>query len=226
MKPTTTTINHVWTAIHSELFNACKDMYTINPTTGEVEQKMDKTAIENLMRTIVCITIGEKKEEQHRCVYNSSNAASRLKQIVIWPGGKKNELKFILPNVPSYDRFFEPFVGGGSVFMGINAKEHYINDFSTSLTTLYKHIASSDERFIHYLMAMDMTIVKAGEFAHRYQDVLANIYEQFRTDVLSKSEMKKTVSEWCETNKAEILDIIGEFTTFPCTLVQELKDFI
>lgn len=226
MTPTTTTINPVWTAIHSELFNACKDMFTINPTTGEVEQKMDKTVKDNLMSILVRITPGRAEKEQYQCAYNSSNAASGLKQIVIWPGGKKNELKFILPNVPSYDRFFEPFVGGGSVFMGINAKDHYINDFSTSLITLYKHIASADEKFFHYLMAIDMSIVKAGEFAHRYQDVLANIYEQFRTDVLSKNEMMKTVSEWCETNKEEILDIIGEFTSFPCTLVQELKDYI
>lgn len=226
MTSTTTTTNLVWTAVHTELFNACKDMFTVNSTTGEIEQKMDKTAIENLMRTIASITIGEKKEEQHSCAYNSSNAATSLEQIVIWPGGKKNELKYILPTVPSYDRFFEPFVGGGSVLMGVNAKEHYINDFSPRLITLYKHIASSDKRFFHYLEAIDMSIVKAGEFAHKYQDVLANIYEQFRTDVLSKNKMMKTVSEWCETNKEEILDIIGEFTSFPCTLVHELKDYI
>lgn len=226
MTSTTTTTNLVWTAIHSELFNACKNMFTINPTTGEVEQKMDKTAIENLMRTIACITIGEKKEEQHRCVYNSSNAASGLKQIVIWCGGKKNELRTIHANLPSYDRFFEPFVGGGSVFMGTNAREHYINDFSTTQISLYKNIASSDAHFVHYLSAIDMSIVKAGEFTHRHQDVLANIYEQFRTDVISKEEMKEAVSEWCERNKSEILDIIGEFTSFPCTLVQEVKDYI
>ena len=226
MTRTTTTINPVWTAIHSELFNACKDMFSVNPTTGEIEQKMDKTAKDSLRSTLVRITLGRAKKEQHQCGYNSTNAASGLKQIVIWPGGKKNELKYILPNVPSYDRFFEPFVGGGSVFMGINAKEHYINDFSPRLITLYKHIASSDKRFFHYLEAIDMSIVKAGEFAHRYQEVLANIYEQFRTDVIPKEEMKKAVSEWCERNKGEILDIIGEFTSFPCTLVQEVKDYI
>lgn len=226
MTPTTTTTNPIWTAAHTELFSACKGMFTINPTTGEVEQKNDKVAMENLMRTIARITMGGKKEEQHQCAYNSSNAASGLKQIVIWPGGKKNELKNILANVPSYDRFFEPFVGGGSVFMGINAKEHYINDFSTSLISLYKNIATSNEKFHHYLAAIDMSMVKAGEFAHRHQDVLANIYEQYRTDVISKKEMGKVVSEWCDRNKSEILDIIGEFSLFPCTLVKELKDYI
>lgn len=226
MTRTTTTINHVWTAIHSELFSACKDMFTINPTTGEVEQKMDKTVKDNLRSTLVRITLGKAKKEQHQCAYNSSNAATGLKQIVIWPGGKKNELKYILPNVPSYDRFFEPFVGGGSVFMGTNAREHYINDFSTTQISLYKNIASSDIHFFHYLSAIDMSIVKAGEFTHRHQDVLANIYEQFRTDVIFKDEMKQVVSEWCDRNKSEILNIIGEFTSFPCTLVSHMKDYI
>lgn len=225
MKPTTTSTNPIWTAVHTELFSACKDMFTINPSTGEVEQKNDKAVMENLMRTIARITMGEKKEEQHQCAYNSSNAASGLKQIVIWPGGKKNELKNILANVPSYDRFFEPFVGGGSVFMGINAREHYINDFSTTQINLYKNIATSNKQFYHYLTALDMSIVKAGEFAHRHQAVLVNIYEQYRTDVISKKDMEKLVSEWCDRNKSEILDIIGEFTSFPCTLVQELKDY-
>lgn len=226
MTPTTTTINPVWTAIHSELFSACKDMFTINPTTGEVEQKMDKTVKDNLMSILVRITQGRAEKEQYQCAYNSSNAASGLKQIVIWCGGKKNELRTIHANLPSYDRFFEPFVGGGSVFMGTNAREHYINDFSTTQISLYKNIASSDAHFVHYLSAIDMSIVKAGEFTHRHQDVLANIYEQFRTDVIFKKEMKQVVSEWCDRNKSEILDIIGEFTSFPCTLVSQMKDYI
>lgn len=155
----TATTDLIWTAAHTELFSACKDMFTINPSTGEVEQKNDKAAMENLMRTIARITMGGKEEEQHQCAYNSSNAASGLKQIVIWPGGKKNELKNILTNVPSYDRFFEPFVGGGSVFMGINAREHYINDFSTAQINLYKNIATSNKQFYHYLTALDLSIV-------------------------------------------------------------------
>lgn len=226
MTCTTTTINPVWTAIHSELFNACKDMFTVNPTTGEVEQRMDKDVKDNLMSTLVRITLGKAKKEQYQCAYNSSNAASGLKQIVIWPGGKKNELRTIHANLPSYDRFFEPFVGGGSVFMGTNAREHYINDFSTTQISLYNNIASSDIHFFHYLSAIDMSIVKAGEFTHRHQVVLANIYEQFRTDVIFKDEMKKAVSEWCERNKGDILDIIGEFTSFPCALVSQMKDYI
>lgn len=63
MTPTTTTINPVWTAIHSELFNACKDMFSVNPTTGEIEQKMDKTAKDSLRSTLVRITLGRAEKE-------------------------------------------------------------------------------------------------------------------------------------------------------------------
>ena len=55
----------------------------------------------------------------------------RLQPIVKWAGGKEKELKYILPNIPSFDRYIEPFVGGGSVFMAMKAKEYFINDFTT-----------------------------------------------------------------------------------------------
>ena len=49
-----------------------------------------------------------------------------LQPIIKWPGGKEKELKYIIPNTPCFKRYIEPFVGGGSVFMGIDAKKYYI----------------------------------------------------------------------------------------------------
>ena len=40
-----------------------------------------------------------------------------LSPIVKWSGGKKDELKNILPHIPQdFDTYLEPFIGGGSVF--------------------------------------------------------------------------------------------------------------
>ena len=190
-----------------------------------LEHGKDRNSWDNLMATVVRLS-ATSKEQIHRNFFDTTNAASGLPAIVTWAGGKTRELKRILSNIPSYDRFFEPFVGGGSVFMGINAGEYFINDFSSSLISLYKNIASGDEKFHHYLEAMDMSIVKAGVFAKRYQEVLADIYGQIRTDILSRDEMKKSVSDWCEINKKEILDIIGEFSAFSCNLIHHLKNYI
>lgn len=91
-------------------------------------------------------------------VANRGNIASGLSPIVKWPGGKEKELKHIIPNAPRFERFFEPFVGGGSVFMGITAKEYYINDFSSELIEMYRSIATGDAVFFRYIEAMDYVL--------------------------------------------------------------------
>ena len=50
------------------------------------------------------------------------NVPTGLQPIVKWPGGKEKELKYILPNAPKFENYYEPFVGGGAVFMAIRAK--------------------------------------------------------------------------------------------------------
>ncbi len=41
----------------------------------------------------------------------------RVKPIIKWAGGKEKELNYILPQIPdSFNRYIEPFVGGGAVF--------------------------------------------------------------------------------------------------------------
>ena len=57
-----------------------------------------------------------------RCLnYNySMEKVDYLSPIVKWAGGKEQELKYILPNIPDrFTRFIEPFVGGGAVLFYI-----------------------------------------------------------------------------------------------------------
>ena len=55
-----------------------------------------------------------------------------MKPFIKWPGGKKEELKTITQNLPDkINNFYEPFVGGGAVFLGIeDSDKFYINDKS------------------------------------------------------------------------------------------------
>ena len=74
-----------------------------------------------------------------------------LEQIVKWPGGKRKELKYIIPNLPvNFENYYEPFVGGGSVFATIKARNLFINDKSQELINIYK-IIQSTERTDFYL---------------------------------------------------------------------------
>lgn len=67
--------------------------------------------------------------------------------IVKWPGGKRRELSNIVPALPHYKRYFEPFFGGGAVFFNELPLESYINDSHAELIKLYRLIQKRDKKF-------------------------------------------------------------------------------
>lgn len=156
-------------------------------------------------------------------MYNSENAASGLHPIVIWTGGKKNELKYIYPSLPSYNRYIEPFVGGGSVFMGINANEHFINDISSDLISIYRNIKNQDNCFFEYIEKIDLSWKKAGDFSTRHQDNISGIYFQFQEKNAPEHEIKMTIENYCDAHHSEICDIVSDFIDLTPILTKEIK---
>src|SRR5690349_8696470 len=77
--------------------------------------------------------------------------AGRLSPLIKWAGGKERELKHILPRVPPFQRYYEPFVGGGAVFFALRPPESAINDRSLELITLYRMVAAGDMAFFETL---------------------------------------------------------------------------
>lgn len=153
------------------------------------------------------------------CIDRSSN----LSPIIKWPGGKEKELKYIIPNLPQFERYFEPFVGGGSVFMGINAKEHYINDFSEELIQLYRYISKTDEDFFGYVEAMDASWRKAEKFFHENKD-LVDVYLGFRSGQIDKEGLRQYILNFCSNKKNDIESILDNaFRNIQCILCKELE---
>ena len=164
-----------------------------------------------------------KEKENDKCFVVSQNRASGLSPIIKWPGGKEKELKYIIPNVPKYERFIEPFVGGGAVFMGIEAEEYLINDFSSELIELYRSIESSDTVFFKYTHQMDNSWNMAVDF-FKANPQLVDTYIGFRNEQIGKAELKEFIHTFCTNNKQSILDIIGdEFASFSCILLKEVE---
>ena len=62
--------------------------------------------------------------------------------IVKWSGGKRDELSQILPHVPVFTRYIEPFIGGGAVYFHLNPTDAVIADVHEDLIALYKTIAA------------------------------------------------------------------------------------
>src|SRR5438309_11558695 len=80
--------------------------------------------------------------------------AERLTSLLKWAGGKEQELKYILPLIPSFDDYYEPFVGGGAVFFSIQSQRKFINDKSSELYNLYIMVAQQNKEFFHALVIL------------------------------------------------------------------------
>lgn len=61
--------------------------------------------------------------------------------LIKWSGGKRDELSHILPHIPTFTRYVEPFVGGGAVFFHLAPQSAVIADVHRDLIALYQSIA-------------------------------------------------------------------------------------
>ena len=74
------------------------------------------------------------------------------KPVLKWAGGKSqllNELNSRLPK--SYNKYIEPFIGGGALFFNLKPDQAIIADLNPELVNLYKSIASSPEDVLNFL---------------------------------------------------------------------------
>lgn len=153
----------------------------------------------------------------------AKTTSTGLAPIIKWPGGKEKELKYIIPNAPAFNRYIEPFVGGGSVFMGIKAKEYLINDFSSELIDLYHNIEKSNPIFYKYVEAMDLSWSKSLDF-FKDNPQLKETYLGYRKELLGKKELKEFVKTFCKNKEKNIQEILGkEFASLPCILIPEME---
>lgn len=146
-----------------------------------------------------------------------------LQPIIKWAGGKEKELKYILPNLPRFTRYYEPFVGGGSVFTAVEAREYYINDLSTELIALYRDIANSNQHFFEYADEMEKTWYNAKMFFESSQ-CLIDYYRNFRNLEISLKELKELLRQFCIDNEQNINNIFsGKLNTYVQPLLEEME---
>lgn len=75
----------------------------------------------------------------------------KLSPVFKWGGGKRQLLDIILPKIPPYTRYYEPFIGGAAVLFGLRPEYAVINDFNQELVNTYKVIRDNPEELIQLL---------------------------------------------------------------------------
>lgn len=75
-----------------------------------------------------------------------------IRPFIKWAGGKRQILKQILKRIPvNFNRYFEPFVGGGALLFAINSEKSIVSDVNDELISAYIAIKDTPEELMDKL---------------------------------------------------------------------------
>lgn len=88
-----------------------------------------------------------------------------MQPFVKWAGGKRQLLSKIIEESPKeFNKYFEPFIGGGAVFFAIEHQEATINDINTQLIHTYNIIKNEPHDFIKLLDEYDSILLNQDKY--------------------------------------------------------------
>lgn len=133
----------------------------------------------------------------------------KIPPILKYPGGKNRELKHIIANLPDeIINYYEPFVGGGSVFFSMDVEQYYINDKSTELMNVYSSIKYKNKEFIKTLNDFNHNWSVMSDVIDNHSNDLINIYVKFKGDLITKKELKSIINKFVTDNAVEFNGIL------------------
>lgn len=119
-----------------------------------------------------------------------------LHPIVKWAGGKTQLLEYLISKCPKkYNRYFEPFVGGGAFLLALQPEDAVINDINADLIAIYKCLCNECD--FNLMMEVIDTFVEQHSKENFYKvreldrdkkfDSLKNYEKAARTIYLNKT---------------------------------------
>lgn len=131
----------------------------------------------------------------------------RLTSFLKWAGGKEQELKYIIPLLPTFTNYYEPFVGGGAVFFSIDARQKFINDKSSELVNLYRQIAQQSEVFFALLDALASAWQQIGTVTEQRAASLVGSYQAYSRDFSPQAQMASSLDAFLQEHNEQWLTL-------------------
>ena len=69
-----------------------------------------------------------------------------MQSLIKWPGGKSREFPHIKNLIPEFERYIEPFFGGGAIFFHLQPQKALINDVVDELTDFYSLVKNTGKQ--------------------------------------------------------------------------------
>lgn len=111
----------------------------------------------------------------------------KLYPILKWAGGKTSELKYILPKIPKFQNYYEPFVGAGAVYFSLNNDKNFINDKSWELINLYNAIKKQNRFFFNTLQIFNDTWKTLSDIVKDNSETIIKTYKNFTNKNIDES---------------------------------------
>jgi DNA adenine methylase len=108
-----------------------------------------------------------------------------MEPIIKWPGGKSSEFDLISPFFPAqYNRYIEPFFGGGAVYFRLSPKKSVINDICCDLVNIYRFLGSATDRkkFAKYLLDYASNWDKISKYIKIFENDIRKHYNSYKQE--------------------------------------------
>ena len=151
-----------------------------------------------------------------------------MQPLIKWPGGKSSELKIIGDHFPdSYDRYVEPFFGGGAVYFDKCPKSAIINDISKNLMAVYRFIGSKNKKFRRCVECIGAEWELVKEYCGEKTEFMAGLYRAYTDGDLEKEEFLMQIERYTDIAVEFIAgqsQVISDKETFRAELYRMVSD--
>jgi len=119
-----------------------------------------------------------------------------MQTLIKWPGGKSREFEYIKDIIPPFDRYIEPFFGGGAVFFQLKPRKAIINDICRELADLYRFVKGeyNKDEFKKELYEYATNWEKVSKYLGLFEDQFITLYDQYKRDKIKKIQLEKNVN--------------------------------
>lgn len=153
-----------------------------------------------------------------------------MKPLIKWAGGKSSEIKQIKQIIPkSFDRYIEPFFGGGAVFFHLEPKEAIVNDISKELMLFYEFLKNGEQR-IRFKKELESYVKhweRIDEYIKHFGDSFIILYNKHK---LGKIDEEKFIEDIKNLFERKIVPFNGLFSNEFCidreTLLNTIQENI
>ena len=121
------------------------------------------------------------------CIENDYFYEKKLPPLLKWPGGKTDDLNHLRANFgyllpKEIKNYYEPFLGGGAVWLSLHAEKMFVNDLCEEVVAFYELIRDQDEQFFGCIEGMTANWDLLAEIA---KNKFAEIYAASEAEQLS-----------------------------------------